>query len=738
MPRPARRSSDSGFVLTLEFMLVLVLFVLPLLLAVLLLVRRTYTLYANDQEFLNPPDSQALVMDSSSATRPTVLGGVIGWDPFEAPLLIYRDMANTGGVALGVRGDRLTSYGEVYYDDAACTLNPRLRAASGLTTSNGNIPTGFLYQDFGAGYAMGSGNILYKQTSAPVSLGPGVGSRWLAMAATLGDAWDEALGWLGTLRDDVRDWGMLAMAWFEMPLQAVSGTYYVTTGHTGAQTQIDIRHTTSWYITVYSGTTLSFGGADLTMKRGSSTTVTATFTLMEGGPGGAVLGTKSLTSASFTTSFASVAFHFASPLSLAPGVYYATLTSTAPDVQSQAYFIKGKSGSTLANSSNHQPLASEAILGIGAETANFIISKTATSAVNTSGTIQYTIGIGNTGGAPSGTSATVLEQLPAGVVATAVAASSGVSAANCGSLPSAPGSLLTCTLTLTAGLASNAPAGSAQFLITATAPASVSPDPTTLTNYASVDATGGASPPTPGPTCATADCASAPTVVTSAGLPANLTIRKTGPSTWAPGDTLTYTLTIGNDGGTTSGMGWVEILDLIPDGVVVTSYSGGTNVDLMTCAGSPPYTGTLDCAILLTNGIAAGDTSGATVTLTATAPGAVSSELLTNYASVDAAAGLSAPTPGPLCLTTSCSSSTAAYSVVVGYVWRSQSIGPPTAVAPVPPCYAITSLPVDLVTATKVIDFDAPTEGNYVPPFRVFFRTSDPAPPLPSPNGEGR
>src|SRR5439155_786101 len=144
-------------------------------------------------------------------------------------------------------------------------------------------------------------------------------------------------------------------------------------------------------------------------------------------------------------------------------------------------------------------------------TPNMTMSKSAAATALTNSTITYTIGLGNSGGATSGTSATVKDQLPAGVAATAATAGTGVSSVSCTNLNSA-GALLSCTVTLSSGLAAGASNGTAAFTITTTAPSSAG----SITNYASVDPSGGTNPATPGASCSTTSCASATTTVSAA------------------------------------------------------------------------------------------------------------------------------------------------------------------------------------------------------------------------------
>src|ERR1041385_4154511 len=63
---------------------------------------------------------------------------------------------------------------------------------------------------------------------------------------------------------------------------AQSSPYYLWTGQSSAQTQIDSFHTSSWYIQVVNGPVL-LGGGNFTMKDGSSASADVTLTLYQGG-----------------------------------------------------------------------------------------------------------------------------------------------------------------------------------------------------------------------------------------------------------------------------------------------------------------------------------------------------------------------------------------------------------------------------------------------------------------------
>jgi uncharacterized repeat protein (TIGR01451 family) len=153
-----------------------------------------------------------------------------------------------------------------------------------------------------------------------------------------------------------------------------------------------------------------------------------------------------------------------------------------------------------------------------------------------------TINLGNSAAVPTLSTLTVADKLPAGVVASSVTAGTDVAAVNCGALPSAAGATLICTITLTAPLAASSANGAASFTITVS-----SANAGSITNFASVDPTGGASPPTPGAACAPAtSCGSATTTITPV---ADVAITKTdGVASVNAGATVNYTIVVSNAG----------------------------------------------------------------------------------------------------------------------------------------------------------------------------------------------
>jgi hypothetical protein len=138
---------------------------------------------------------------------------------------------------------------------------------------------------------------------------------------------------------------ILALSLIGEPVNAQTTTNYVLyTGQAGAQTQIDARHKSSWVITTNSSvpTGTVFWGGQFTMKRGSGTTQPISLSFYEGASSaGVLLAQVTLIPSAFGTSFTNTNFQLTSPVTLDNNkTYYAELTSAAPDVQSEAYFLR--------------------------------------------------------------------------------------------------------------------------------------------------------------------------------------------------------------------------------------------------------------------------------------------------------------------------------------------------------------------------------------------------------------
>jgi uncharacterized repeat protein (TIGR01451 family) len=108
---------------------------------------------------------------------------------------------------------------------------------------------------------------------------------------------------------------------------------------------------------------------------------------------------------------------------------------------------------------------------------------------------------------------------------------------------------------------------------------------------------------------------------------------------------LTYTITLGNSGGTVSGT-TVHVYDQLPSGVQATSVAIGNNVSAVVCTNMNSAGALLDCTVT-TGAIAAGtaltDAGVSTFTITTTVPGPGT---ITNYAQVSSSGGvINLPTP---------------------------------------------------------------------------------------------
>jgi len=154
----------------------------------------------------------------------------------------------------------------------------------------------------------------------------------------------------------------MALAMASM-VRAADPIYFVTTDITGAQTQIDTNHMSSWVVNVNSN--VDVVGGKFVMKDGSQTVGSLTFSIYAGGLTDAQVNSGSynplasitLSNADFDAqvnngqTFALHTFNFGSVLTLLGGnTYTAALTSAVPDVQAKAYFIKGGTQVMLVDS----------------------------------------------------------------------------------------------------------------------------------------------------------------------------------------------------------------------------------------------------------------------------------------------------------------------------------------------------------------------------------------------------
>ncbi|MBO9663638.1 MAG: DUF11 domain-containing protein, partial [Dokdonella sp.] len=184
--------------------------------------------------------------------------------------------------------------------------------------------------------------------------------------------------------------------------------------------------------------------------------------------------------------------------------------------------------------------------------ADLSITKTGPATVAAGGTITYTLVVANAG--PSrADGAAVSDPLPAGLSNAAASCGNATGGAVCGAFD-----------TSVAGTIATLPAGgSATITITAAAPTQAS----TLSNTATVSPPAGVTDPEPG------NDASA-TVVTTIGAPiADLSVRKSGPTSVAAGATLVYTVVVTNAGPDTAVA--VNVADPTPAGLVFVGNSGG-------------------------------------------------------------------------------------------------------------------------------------------------------------------
>ncbi|WP_429952027.1 prealbumin-like fold domain-containing protein [Comamonas sediminis] len=299
----------------------------------------------------------------------------------------------------------------------------------------------------------------------------------------------------------------------------------------------------------------------------------------------------------------------------------------------------------------------------------------------------YTLALSNSGQTATASNLVVRDQLAPGMVATAV------SGANCGTLPSAAGALLSCTVADPVA----ADGGTASIQLTVTMPSGGG----NVVNYAATHPSGSGNPGVdPGPACTNAAnvvCASA---TTASSTPANVSLSKTGAATALTGSSYVYTLTLSNSGQLATGSNPI-IKDQLPAGVVATSVSGASCGTLPSSAAA-----LLTCTVA--GPVAAG--ASATVQLTVTLPNA-GGTLVNNAATNPTGSGAPGVDPGATCVnsaTTFCAS----HSLAVNTPASLATTNVLTSVngSPVPAGYL--AKPGDVLTYTVTVVNSGGTAGS--------------------------
>lgn len=185
---PARK--NAGFIISLEFLLLMSLIVFPLLLGMVLLGRKLVTLYLTQLTLVEQPLSRPVVFDGSAANQGKPMGQVIGYDRLGAAQILYRD-TTTGvtlasgakvntGIVMSVRPRRFTTVSRVYYDTPGCTGNAFVKTSSSLIGPWPNV--GYFFQTQGWNYAVGRNNLLYRETPPLAGAGAGIAiaSVWVS------------------------------------------------------------------------------------------------------------------------------------------------------------------------------------------------------------------------------------------------------------------------------------------------------------------------------------------------------------------------------------------------------------------------------------------------------------------------------------------------------------------------------------------------------------------------------
>ncbi|WP_330166581.1 beta strand repeat-containing protein [Comamonas koreensis] len=319
--------------------------------------------------------------------------------------------------------------------------------------------------------------------------------------------------------------------------------------------------------------------------------------------------------------------------------------------------------------------------------ANVSLVKSGAATAVAGNSYVYTLALSNSGQTATASNLVVRDQLAPGMVATAV------TGANCGTLPSVAGALLSCTVADPVA----ADGGTASIQLTVTMPSGGG----NVVNYAATHPSGSGNPGVdPGPACTSAAnvvCASA---TTASSTPANVSLSKTGAATALTGSSYVYTLTLSNSGQLATGSNLV-IKDQLPAGVVATSVSGASCGTLPSSAAA-----LLTCTVA--GPVAAG--ASATVQLTVTLPNA-GGTLVNNAATNPTGSGAPGVDPGATCVnsaTTFCAS----HSLAVNTPASLATTNVLTSVngSPVPAGYL--AKPGDVLTYTVTVVNSGGTAGS--------------------------
>jgi uncharacterized repeat protein (TIGR01451 family) len=310
----------------------------------------------------------------------------------------------------------------------------------------------------------------------------------------------------------------------------------------------------------------------------------------------------------------------------------ATPTATAANVINYAT-VDGTGGTNAAapagcNASNTCALSPPATVTAA---GGLTIAKSApTPSLAPGANSTYTLTVTNNG-TTAATSATVKDQLPTSALSFVSAVGTPPASWTCGNASG----LITCTF------AGSIAAGGTSSVAITVKPTSNAVVGTSVTNYASIDPTGGTAPPTPGASCTpSTSCASNTSTVGGPNVQVTKTVDQANHSV---GDTITWTLRAANTGAAAT-TGAVTLTDTLPSNIgtpINVTPSAGTTCSTTTPAAGATFTCTVPAGLAATTGVAT-----ATITAIANATGTVSNTVVPSG------------TDNPTCASGACTAST--------------------------------------------------------------------------------
>ncbi len=290
--------------------------------------------------------------------------------------------------------------------------------------------------------------------------------------------------------------------------------------------------------------------------------------------------------------------------------------------QQTAYLGVASSTSSILTTMIRDDPSYSAITYVDVEPIILRLSKTNPSSFAVGTPANYSFTINNVSTLTSGTSFTLLDQLPPNIQYNSAAVGTGLTGVSCSASGTvAAGQLVTCTVSTAGGITSG---GSATMTINVT-PLVASSGVSSI-NKASVQSNGAypsvagstvpPAPPVPS-TCTGTDTPFYGCAVATAIAPSSVSLTKTNPISFTAGVAANYSLTISNNL-TVATAASFTLQDQLPPNIQFNSSAAGTGLTGAACLASGTVAAgqLLTCTITRVGGIPAGSTGSLTINVT--------------------------------------------------------------------------------------------------------------------------